>query len=216
MKLQNKILRFVISGGVVILTSSFLIYELIATHRDMSDYMRYIIDKGESAFLYDKYQNQLIISQFTRKMDERPTAEAAARACASVQHRGKVSGLNIDGHTYTPLHGSLTSGKTPCSQWVNDLPALEAFDQAIANNTVWKPTLPNEPKPNKHFRYYIDLMNQYIYFNSPVVITDPTLTSWNFIYGKRLGISPLAWKIYFLAERSFPVSMWIPLPVRIS
>lgn len=200
MKLQNKILRFVISGGVVILTSSFLIYELIATHQDMSDYMRYIIDKGESAFLYDKYQNQLIISQISRKMDERPTAEAAARACASVQHHGKVNGLNIDGHTYSPLEGSLTSGKTPCAQWVNDLPILDAFDLAIANNTVWKPTLPNEPKPNKHFRYYIDLMNQYIYFNSPVVITDPTLTSWNFIYGKRLGISPASLENLFLGR----------------
>ncbi|WP_052281726.1 diguanylate cyclase DgcJ [Kluyvera genomosp. 1] len=200
MKLQNKILRFVISGGVVILTSSFLIYELIATHRDMSDYMRYIIDKGESAFLYDKYQNQLIISQLSRKIDDRPTVESAARACASVQHRGEVNGLNIDGYTYSPLEGSLTSGKTPCSQWVNDLPMLAAFDLAIANNTVWKPTLPNEPKPNQHFRYYIDLMNQYIYFNSPVVITDPTLTSWNFIYGKRLGISPASLENLFLGR----------------
>ena len=98
MKLQNKILRFVISSGVVILTSSFLIYELVASHRDMSEYMRYIIDKGESAFLYEKYQNQLIISQFAQKLDERPTAEAAAHACASVQHRGNIHGLNIDGY----------------------------------------------------------------------------------------------------------------------
>lgn len=189
MKLQNKILRFVISGGVLILTSSFLIYELIATHRDMSDYMKYIVDKGESAFLYDKYQNQLIISQFARKMDDRPSAAAVARACASVQHRGKVSGLNIDGKGYSPLHGSLSVGNKPCNQWVNDLPALEAFDAAIANMTVWKPVLPNEPRPNKHFRYYIDLMNQYVYFNSPVIINDPSLTSWNFLYGSRLGIS---------------------------
>lgn len=62
MKLQNKLLRYFISAGVVVLTSSFLVYELVASHRDMSEYMRYIIEKGESAFLYDKYQNQLVIS----------------------------------------------------------------------------------------------------------------------------------------------------------
>ena len=74
MKLQNKLLRHVISAGVVVLTSSFLVYELIATHRDMSGYMRYIIEK-ESTFLYDKYQNQLIISQFLRKLDTAQTKQ---------------------------------------------------------------------------------------------------------------------------------------------
>ncbi|BBT71487.1 MULTISPECIES: diguanylate cyclase DgcJ [Enterobacteriaceae] len=200
MKLQNKILRFVISSGVVILTSSFLIYELVASHRDMTEYMRYIIDKGEAAFLYDKYQNQLIISQFTRKMGDRPTAQAAARACASVQHRGDISGLNVDDYTYTPLQGTLTAGHSPCQTWVNDLPALEAFDSAIANNTAWKSILPNEPQPQKRFRYYIDLMNQYIYFNSPVKITNTALTGWNFLYGGRLGISPASLENLFLGR----------------
>lgn len=200
MKLQNKILRFVISSGVVILTSSFLIYELISSHRDMTDYMRYIIDKGESAFLYDKYQNQLIISQLSRKMDEAPTADAAMRACDSVQRRGEVVGLNIDGHNYSPLRGSLTAGKTPCSQWVQDLPMLQAFDSAISNDIVWNPLLPDDLRPEKRFRYYIDMVNQYIYFNSPVVIKDPTLTSWNFLYGARLGISSASLENLFLGR----------------
>lgn len=200
MKLQNKILRFVISSGVVILTSSFLVYELMSSHRDMTDYMRYIIDKGESAFLYDKYQNQLIISHLSRKMDERPTVEAAARTCASVQHRGEVNGLNIDGHHATSLQGSLTAGKTPCALWVKDLPMLQAFDSAIANDIVWNPLLPEGVKPEKRFRYYIDLMNQYIYFNSPVVIKDPSLNSWNFLYGARLGISAGSLENLFLGR----------------
>ena len=200
MKLQNKILRFVISSGVVILTSSFLIYELIASHRDLSEYMRYIVDKGESAFLYEKYQNQLIISQFAQKLDEWPTPEAALRACASVQHRGEVNGLNIDGESYSLLEGSLTAGRTPCETWVKSLPALEAFDSAIENNEVWKPMLPDEEGQQKRFRYYIDIVNQYIYFNSQVTINDPTLTSWNFLYGDRLGISPASLENLFLGR----------------
>lgn len=200
MKLQNTLLRFVISAGVVVLTSSFLMYELVVSHQDMSDYMRYIVDKGESAFLYEKYENQLIISQISRAQDDKPSDDAATQACASMQYRGNVSGLNIDGETYPPLQGSLTVQRTPCTQWVNDLPTLEAFDTAIDSNIMWKPVLANETKPNKRFRYYIDLMNQYIYFNTRVVISDPTLTSWNFLYGKRLGISPGSLENLFLGR----------------
>ena len=109
MKLQNKLLRYFISAGVVVLTSSFLVYELVASHRDMSEYMRYIIEKGESAFLYDKYQNQLVISQVARKLDTHPTAEKAQQACASVENKGKVFGLNIAGHTFPGLHGTLST-----------------------------------------------------------------------------------------------------------
>ncbi len=43
-------------------------------------------------------------------------------------------------------------------------------------------------------------MNQYIYFNSPVVIKDPTLTSWNFLYGARLGISSASLENLFLGR----------------
>lgn len=100
MKLQNKLLRHFISAGVVVLTSSFLVYELVASHRDMSEYMRYIVEKGESAFLYDKYQNQLVISQVSRKLDTHPAAEKARQACAGVQTNGNVYGLNIAGHTF--------------------------------------------------------------------------------------------------------------------
>lgn len=166
----------------------------------MSEYMRYIIDKGETAFLYEKYQNQLIISQFSRKLDESPSKQSAAQACAKVQRRGEITGLNIDAHTYPLLNGSLTAGKTPCTQWVNDLPAMQAFDAAIINNTSRPRLLPSEIIPEQRFRYYIDLINQYIYFNSPVVINDPTLTGWNFLYGGRLGISPASLENFFLGR----------------
>lgn len=88
MKLQNKLLRYFISAGVVVLTSSFLVYELVASHRDMSEYMRYIIEKGESAFLYDKYQNQLVISQVARKLDTHPTAEKSPTGLRQRREQG--------------------------------------------------------------------------------------------------------------------------------
>lgn len=189
MKLQNKLLRHVISAGVVVLTSSFLVYELIATHRDMSGYMRYIIEKGESTFLYDKYQNQLIISQFLRKLDTPPNQTEVEQVCNSVQHNGDVSGLNIAGYTYHQLHGTLSAAHADCGKWRGDIPALQAFDRAVAKNDSWQPEVPATLKSEKRFRYYIDLVNKYIYFYAPVRIKSNPIQNWNFLQDSKLGIS---------------------------
>ncbi|ELE3661242.1 diguanylate cyclase, partial [Salmonella enterica subsp. enterica serovar Enteritidis] len=64
MNLHHKALRHFISASVIVLTSSFLIYELIASDRAMNAYMRYIMERADSSFLYDKYQNQSIAARF--------------------------------------------------------------------------------------------------------------------------------------------------------
>ena len=59
MKLHHRMLRHFIAASVIVLTSSFLIFELVASDRAMSAYLRYIVQKADSSFLYDKYQNQI-------------------------------------------------------------------------------------------------------------------------------------------------------------
>lgn len=189
MKLQNKLLRHFISAGVVVLTSSFLVYELVASHRDMSEYMRYIVEKGESAFLYDKYQNQLVISQVSRKLDTHPTAEKAQQACAGVQTNGNVYGLNIAGHTFPGLHGTLSTTQPSCEPWINDLPALQAFDAAIAQSDIIAALNSATFKSDKRFRYYLDLDNKYAYFYSPIEIDSSPVDNWNFLHDSKLGIT---------------------------
>lgn len=189
MKLQHSLLRYFISAGVIVLTSSFLVYELIVTHRDMSGYMRYIIEKGESTFLHDKYQNQLIISQFVRKLNTPPDEAEARLACRRVQHHGDISGLNIAGHNYPLLHGTLSTSQVGCQSWLADLPALWAFDHAVAQNAVWQPEVPVMFKSDKRFRYYIDLVNKYAYFYTPVLVTNDPIQNWNFLQDSKLGIT---------------------------
>ncbi|KGF84590.1 diguanylate cyclase [Salmonella enterica subsp. enterica serovar Weltevreden] len=55
--MRDKVPERFISASVIVLTSSFLIYELIASDRAMNAYMRYIMERADSSFLYDKYQN---------------------------------------------------------------------------------------------------------------------------------------------------------------
>ncbi|MBA7933376.1 diguanylate cyclase [Klebsiella sp. RHBSTW-00215] len=189
MKLKNKLLRHFISAGVVVLTSSFLVYELVASHRDMSEYMRYIVEKGEYAFLYDKYQNQLIISQFARKLDALPSTDVAQLACDSMQTKGDVSGLNITEYTFPLLHGTLSANQTSCLAWVNDLPALQVFDTTIDRNSTTPGHETGPYKSDKKLRYFIDLNNKYVYFHSPVEIKNSLLDNWNFLHDGKLGIS---------------------------
>lgn len=66
MKLHHRMLRHFIAASVIVLTSSFLIFELVASDRAMSAYLRYIVQKADSSFLYDKYQNQSIAAHVMR------------------------------------------------------------------------------------------------------------------------------------------------------
>ncbi|EQW01110.1 hypothetical protein G894_01596 [Escherichia coli KOEGE 73 (195a)] len=54
MKLHHRMLRHFIAASVIVLTSSFLIFELVASDRAMSAYLRYIVQRADSSFLYDK------------------------------------------------------------------------------------------------------------------------------------------------------------------
>lgn len=47
MKLHHRMLRHFIAASVIVLTSSFLIFELVASDRAMSAYLRYIVQKAE-------------------------------------------------------------------------------------------------------------------------------------------------------------------------
>ncbi|VDY51929.1 diguanylate cyclase DgcJ [Klebsiella oxytoca] len=189
MKLKNKLLRHLISAGVVVLTSSFLVYELVVSHRDMSEYMHYIVEKGEYAFLYDKYQNQLVISQIARKLDTLPSAEVAQQACDSVQTKGSVSGLNITEYTFPLLSGTLSANQSSCLAWVNDLPALQAFDTIIDHNRTHHGQETGPYKSDNKLRYFIDFKNKYVYFHTQVEIKNRALDNWNFLHDGKLGIT---------------------------
>ncbi len=68
MKLHHRMLRHFIAASVIVLTSSFLIFELVASDRAMSAYLRYIVQRADSSFLYDKYQNQSIAAHVMRAL----------------------------------------------------------------------------------------------------------------------------------------------------
>ena len=117
MKLHHKALRLFISVSVIVLTSSFLVYELIASDKAMNAYMRYINEKADSSFLYDKYTNQSIAAHLMRTFSspqEPASLEQQKALCTAFDSVNGAHGLNLTKHNYLPLHGTLQTTSTKC------------------------------------------------------------------------------------------------------
>ena len=138
MKLHHRMLRHFIAASVIVLTSSFLIFELVASDRAMSAYLRYIVQKADSSFLYDKYQNQSI----ARACDARSLAaeqsevspEQRRAICEAFESANNTHGLNLTAHKYPGLRGTLQTASTDCDTIVEAAALLPAFDQAVEGN----------------------------------------------------------------------------------
>ncbi|EKF4995089.1 diguanylate cylase, partial [Salmonella enterica subsp. enterica serovar Kentucky] len=103
MNLHHKALRHFISASVIVLTSSFLIYELIASDRAMNAYMRYIMERADSSFLYDKYQNQSIAAHLMRTFEapgDPVTAEKRRAFCDAFEAINGTHGVTLTRHNY--------------------------------------------------------------------------------------------------------------------
>ena len=115
MKLHHRMLRHFIAASVIVLTSSFLIFELVASDRAMSAYLRYIVQRADSSFLYDKYQNQSIAAHVMRALaaeqSEVPPEQRRA-ICEAFESANNTHGLNLTAHKYQGLRGTLQTAST--------------------------------------------------------------------------------------------------------
>lgn len=191
MKLPHKVLRLFISASVVLLTSSFLIYELISSHKAMSAYMRYIIEKADSSFLYEKYQNQGIAAHLMRTfaVPARPvSAEQRDEICRAFGHVNSVYGLNLIRHNYSALSGTLQTPSNNCDAIVSDILLLPAFDRAVVVNRDQADYGKGLAASAQNFRYYLDLQHHYIYFSALINTHQFAMHHWTFLQQGLLGI----------------------------
>lgn len=191
MKLPHKALRLFISASVVVLTSSFLIYELIASHKAMNGYMRYIIEKADSSFLYDKYQNQSIAAHLMRTLaSPKKTVPADVRntICQAFERANSVYGLNLTQHNYPALHGTLQASAADCARITDDVLLLPAFDRAVKVNREQVDYGKGLATSEEKFHYYLDLQNQYIYFYDLINTHQFAMHHWAFLQKGSLGI----------------------------
>ena len=129
MKLHHRMLRHFIAASVIVLTSSFLIFELVASDRAMSAYLRYIVQKADSSFLYDKYQNQSIAAHVMRALaaeQSEVSPEQRRAICEAFESANNTHGLNLTAHKYPGLRGTLQTASTDCDTIVEAAALLPA------------------------------------------------------------------------------------------
>ncbi|MES0302198.1 diguanylate cyclase DgcJ [Citrobacter sedlakii] len=192
MKLPHKALRLFISASVVVLTSSFLIYELVNSHKMMNAYMRYLIEKADSSFLYDKYQNQSIAAHLMRTFaspQKTPPPEKRRAICQAYEHVNQVYGLNLTRHNYPALHGTLQTASADCEQIAPEALRLTAFDRAVLVNYKQADYGNGLATRETKFRYYLDLQDHYIYFYRRINTRQFAMHHWHFLQKGSLGIN---------------------------
>lgn len=206
MMLKHKVVRGLISLGVVAFTSTFFVYELMNSYRSMNAYMYYIVEKAESALLADKYQNQNIASYLTRRFNT-PTPPLSSyqqrQICAQMEYSGLIRGINLN-HRHSPLlSGTFQTLANDCHGWAQDIPQLTAFDKANLPDETDASEKQARAK-NRHITYYVDLQNKYIYTSSFISTDAFTLTPRDFLKYGRLNVDTTVLNGFMSSSKAVP------------
>lgn len=191
MKLHHRMLRHFIAASVIVLTSSFLIFELVASDRAMSAYLRYIVQRADSSFLYDKYQNQSIAAHVMRALAAEQSdvpPEQRRAICEAFESANNTHGLNLTAHKYQGLRGTLQTASTDCDTIVEAAALLPAFDQAVEGNRHQDDYGSGLGMAEEKFHYYLDLNDRYVYFYEPVNVEYFAMNNWSFLQSGSIGI----------------------------
>ena len=191
MKLHHRMLRHFIAASVIVLTSSFLIFELVASDRAMSAYLRYIVQRADSSFLYDKYQNQSIAAHVMRALaaeQSEVSPEQRRAICEAFESANNTHGLNLTAHKYPGLRGTLQTASTDCDTIVEAAALLPAFDQAVEGNRHQDDYGSGLGMAEEKFHYYLDLNDRYVYFYEPVNVEYFAMNNWSFLQSGSIGI----------------------------
>ncbi|HFZ8995969.1 TPA: diguanylate cyclase DgcJ [Citrobacter freundii] len=192
MKLRHKALRFIISASVVVLTSSFLVYDLVTSEKSIQTYMRYLGEKADSSFLYDKYQNQSIAVHLMRAFTRpnTPVGDAQRQAfCRAFTEINNTHGVNLISLNYPPLHGTLQTAATNCADIIDDAMLLPAFDEAVMVNRNQREYSEASETTGQKVSYYLDLQNRYVYFYDRIDSREFTMRHWSFLQKGAFGIN---------------------------
>ncbi|WP_332909428.1 diguanylate cyclase DgcJ [Shimwellia pseudoproteus] len=170
---------------IIIILITTLVFAIFINHEldNLNKYSRYIAENGKSALFHEEYINQKISLHLSRsfsagehKYAHGPLSPAAI--CQRMEHTGNIYGLNLNGHTFPSLPGTLQTYDPDCKKWAADVPGLLFFNNQIGD-TSSKYSFSNYTGYKfNNTRYYIDLKNNYIYIDKIVNTKEYTFNNW--------------------------------------
>jgi uncharacterized membrane protein len=98
--------------------------------------------------------------------------------CEHLESANGVQGLNLSNQTYRGLNGTLQTRNADCQVWAEDVPALSVI-QNDHRISVSKYTFSSyRGYIFNNIRYYIDLINNYIYINKIIDVNKYKFDNW--------------------------------------
>ncbi|WP_058909988.1 diguanylate cyclase DgcJ [Entomohabitans teleogrylli] len=193
MSTQYRLTRILISCGVVVLTSSFLIHFLLQEHRSMKKYMSYIVEKGTTSLIYEKYINQnlsvTLMHAFSSQRENNPLPNDPLLS-QTVEHQDQLWGINLSGRGSSLLHGTLQSQTPDFSPWLADIPGLRALDNEIVEDRKPYGLNSSGAISDGKLHYYVDMEHHYIYFYTPVDSRQFIFRNWLIFNSPNIRLSP--------------------------
>lgn len=169
-------------AAIVLLCTAVFFGLLYREYQSLNRYMEYVAENGKSALFHEEFINQRVAfslsTAFSAATPGKLGVDDPDTVCAHVEHIDGVYGLNLAGLTFSPLKGTLQTRDSRCHHWAADVPGLAVLLESNAG-----------PSPKYSFsnytgyafnnrRYYIDLVNGYIYITHLVDSRRYTFQNW--------------------------------------
>lgn len=168
---------------IIMLTTTIFFGVFAHEYRSLQNYMGYIAEHGKSALFHEEYINQNLAFQLSRRFSSPPavllndTGEEID-ICQHVESVNGIFGLNLIDKTFPTLEGTLQTRNPSCANWATDVPSLVIF-QGNLTETSSKYSFSNYTGyAFNNIRYYIDLLNNYIYINRLVDSRHYIFSNW--------------------------------------
>lgn len=197
---KYKLNQFLISCGVVVLTSSFLIHFLVQEHDAMKKYLSYIVENGATSILYEKFINQnqsmALMHAFSEQRVNPPLSRARLhQLTAQIERTGNVLGINLHGKpASTLLHGSLQTRNQNTDAWGPDILIMQKYDAEVTEQRHPYGLDPRRIITGHKKNYYIDFIYNYVYFYHLLDVDNFRFSAWRLLEDNPFQISPAARK----------------------
>ncbi|WP_264644197.1 diguanylate cyclase DgcJ [Candidatus Symbiopectobacterium sp. NZEC127] len=168
---------------IVILTTSIFTSFIVNEYLGLRSYMGYIAENGKSALFHEEYINQNIAFRLSRAFS--PSASVIDNKvniphdiCQYAESVGETYGLNLLKQTLPTLSGTLQTRNPECADWSQDVAALANIQEYEAGASSTYSFSNYTGYTFNNVRYYIDLINNYIYINRLVDTHHYTFNNW--------------------------------------
>ncbi|WP_434642546.1 diguanylate cyclase DgcJ [Klebsiella sp. I138] len=174
---------------IILLTTVIFTGIFVHEYRSLQASIESISENGKSALFQEEYINQVVASQLSRGFSAMKSSPlTVSDVCRYQEKINGVIGLNLSHKSFPDLVGTLQARDTTCAHWASDIPALILIQDDLSG-TRPKYSFSNYASYRfNNTRYYIDIVNDYVYINHLVDSHQFVFNNWLIKENGRIAI----------------------------